>query len=622
MSKKKRKKGQAVALSARAPEVFADTAKGAAVLKRADLGREIGVAGTLWAGYAPFDSYNPNLQGPLWCGTVDEMRRCGPITAVELCITIPPAETEWRVDGESRELVELVERCLFTDDGLSTTWSDVVRRACMSAMYGTWLFEIVWGQAEGALVWRRLADRLPASIYGYDLAEDRGLAAVRQRGQAPGLGAGWVDVAIPVEKLLLFPYRMEGANWHGISILRGAYIHWYCCQMLYRIANTGVEHNLLGIPAISLPGNYTTEDRETALAMLTSVYRHESSALVLPPGWELLDTSHLGNGSIDTLPLIEHHRNELFRAALVSWVLGGETAYSNQAGVDAMMHFGLIVWNFLAKSVADVFNRHGLPRIVRLNTGRDVKPADMPKLIPADIAGLLRLQSAAEFIGALSQGGFLRPDGELEDENFFRAGLGMPERALEVAALQPPPTAPPWPPQAGADPAAPPPAAPPHPAIGFADPAPVMEALEQNLAEATDAWQRAGQAVLAEVLEDLLRQLAGGTAVAEIAVSAEVVADYADWIGEWLVAVWEEAGSDVPPPESLGSRARVIAADHAQAARVEVQRAALEGASPEEIAGRYGEAMGRRLRVDLERGDGHAAAVAEETVTATSSGHA
>ncbi|MBI2301794.1 MAG: hypothetical protein HYU66_23060 [Armatimonadetes bacterium] len=605
---------------------FADPQRlGAGVVSRADLSRELGVPGTLWAGYNPFDAYHPELQGPTWCSTVDEMRRCGPITAIELCITMPIAETEWRIECDSDELKELAEQALFSSDGLSTTWSDVIRRAAMSALYGTWLFEIIWKEVDGALLWGRLADRLPASIWGYELDASQGLAAVKQRGRRPGISGEWVNVDIPAEKMLLFPYRMEGANWHGISILRGAYIHWYCCQLLYRIANVGVEHNLLGIPAIGLPENYTDEDRAAALAMLQSIYRHEASAIVLPPGWELLDTSHLGNGSIDTLPLIEHHRNELFRCAMVGWVLGGETTYSAQAGVDAMMHFGLIIWNFLAKSIADVFNRHGLPRLVRMNTSSRVKSTDMPTLVPNDIGGLLRLQAAAQFITALSSGGFLKPDGELEDENFFRAGLGMnlkdPETEGALAAAQAQLeqarirlSARPGDDAGGTSPAptpggrnavvgaglAPPAAQKPQ---TFADP-------QRHVAGALDEWQTAGQAHLGAILSDLLGQLGGDQAVSEIAVKPELVAAYAGWIQAWLErryeTAWVKAQSDLglpptPPAggQDAGEKARVLAADHAQAALTEVQLAVLRGESPEQIAGRYAELMSRRVRVDL-----------------------
>lgn len=610
MSKKKRTKGKPVQLSVPAVpaplQAFADPARqarAAAVVPlpfAKEMAREVGVPGTAWSGWTPFDSYNPNLQGPTWCAVVDEMRRCGPITAIELCITMPVAETDWTIEGDSQELCELCELALFSAEGLSTTWSDVVRRAAMSALYGTWLFELVWGQAaSGPVVWRRLADRLPGSIYGYDLAEDRGLRAVRQRGQVPGLGGGYVDLEIPVEKMLLFPYRMEGANWHGISILRGAYIHWYCCQLLYRIANTGVEHNLLGIPAMQLPSNWKDEDRSAALAMLQSVYRHEASALVLPPGWELLDTSHLGNGQIDTLPLIEHHRNELFRCAMIGWVLGGDTSFSNQAGVDAMMHFGLIVWNFLAKSIADVFNRHGLPRLVRMNTTAEVKSADMPRLRPADIGGLLRLQQAAEFIKALTDGGFVKPDSELEDENWFRAGLGMPERSAEAADV-PPPKPPATTPEGEADQAEQTDqAGAAEKVTAFADPQRAVETLGRTQAAAEDSWQRAGQELLAGLLEELLRQLEAGVEVGRLVVPPTLVDDYTEWITAWLEDVWRGTGAAVEPPPELAGRARMIAEDHAQAARVEVQRAALDGASAAEIAGRYGEAMGRRLRVDL-----------------------
>ena len=73
-----------------------------------------------------------------------------------------------------------------------------------------------------------------------------------------------------------------------------------------------------------------------------------------------------------------------------------------------------------ARSIADVFNDHAIPRLLKLN-GMDVSRC--PQLTYGDI-GAVDLSVLGDFIGKLSQAGALVPDERLED--WLRDLAGLP----------------------------------------------------------------------------------------------------------------------------------------------------------------------------------------------------
>lgn len=579
--------------------------------KRADLLRELGIAGGGYESGLPVDPYNPDLSGAEWFAKVDEMRRAGGhCTAVETVITLPIVSTEWTVDGESEELVELVRGNLLDDThelSMSTTWSDVLRRACLGAIYGTWAMEKVWDDSLGPLRIRRLPDRLPHTISEYQFGDDNTILGVVQK--ANDREGNEVEQAIPIEKLLLFPYRKEGDNWHGLSVLRGAYLHWFCTQMLYRIANIGIERSLKGVPIGTLPANYREEDKKVFLKLLEGLRRHESSGLIMPAGYTIEDLGKVGGERVDFQGYIEHHIAWITRTALADFAILGESA---RALGDVKVRFFLMAWEGLANEIQAGFNRHLIRQLVAYNAPT-AQGADVPRLSHSPIGGIMHLEALGDFLDKALTGGLLVPDAELEDENWIRRMMGMSEREpSQEGAPAPVPAAG----EAGEDARAPEP-----------EPEPVRAA-ERRFAEADvdsavlrvagamdaaeDAYAAAGRALLAEQVRALLLQIdaAGGDPERLVAavVPGELVAEYGGWIAGWLEEVYrvgaaqmaERIGGAVPePPASLRARAASIAAHHAEAARFEVVQAALRGESLESLAARYAETMDVRLRGDL-----------------------
>jgi len=590
-----------------------------AMPNQATLLRELGISGDTYEGGLVADPYNPALDGVAWFAKVDEMRRaCGPVQAVESAITLPIADTDWSVDALSDEVGAFTEYAV--KEAPSTTFSDVIRRAAMGAVYGTWAMEIIWKEEDGRLVPRRFADRLPRSISGYVKAPDGGLAGVKQEGTDSDGKA--VEVEIPIVKLLLFPYRMEGDNWHGMSTIRTANRHYDRLNWLDQLSAIGAERGMTGVPYGKAPENATAEDKTTALTVLKNLRRHESSALVLPFGWEIAE---IGTQSAkDLIELMEWHRGEIPRACLMDFIVIGGGDDGSMALVKSKLQLAMMAWNYWCGSIEDVLNRHLIPRLMLLN-GFNLKPADMPKLRASRVGLAMLLAEMADFLATALTGKLIVPDTTGGDENFWRGMMGLPQRTDEELATT-------WGAAGGAPQAAPesaaspangaPPAAPlqamdvrPERAFAAVDVSVAVSRVAADMQAAEDEFQAAGAGHVADMLDALLTQVDEAadeaSLVRTVRVPAELVGAYADWLTGWLDRAWdaaaarmeEETGTPVEPSADIALRHQVtagnLAAHHAERARFEVVQAALRGDDLAQLASAFAAAMDIRLRGDL-----------------------
>lgn len=600
---------------------------------RGTLMREVGISGDSYESGLVADPYNPALDGPEWCDKVDEMRRaCGPVQAVESAITLPIADTEWSVEAQSDELRDFTDYAV--KEAPSTTFSDIIRRAAMGAIYGSWAMEIVWKEEDGRLVPRRFADRHPRSITGYPKAPDGGLAGVEQKGaDADGKT---VEVTIPIEKMLLFPYRMEGDNWGGLSALRTANRHYDRLNWLDQLAMIGAERGMTGVPYGIAPENATPEDKATALAVLRNLRRHESAALIMPNGWELKEVGT--QTAKDLIELMEYHRGEIPRSCLMDFIVIGGGQDGSMALVKAKLQIAMMAWNYWAGSIEDVFNRHLIPRLMLVN-GFNLAPADMPRLKASRVGLAMLLAEMSDFLSTALSGKLIIPDTAGGDENWWRGLMGLPQRTEKELAAN-------WqaaqatgngqPATGTASSGATPPAAVPGttPTNGAGE-TPALQAtavaaerrfaavdvklavsrVAADMQTATDEFQAEGAARVAAMLDALLTQVDGITDPAElvrtVAVPQALIADYADWLTGWLDRTWdaaaqrmeEETGQAVQPTADIALQHQVtagnLAAYHAERARFEVVQAAQRGEDLAQLASAFAAALDVRLRNDL-----------------------
>jgi hypothetical protein len=291
------------------------------------------------------------------------------------------------------------------------------------------MMEIVWHEDEsGALAVKRLVDRDQSSIWRYDWADDRSLQAIVQRGVEP-VDFSPIEIAIPLKKLWLLTYRLRRREYHGRSILRPAYRHYFTLDMITRFADIGLEHSLAGTPVGRAPANYKQEDLAKFQLIIRALRRHEASGLVLPPGWDLVDGRQLGgNDDIGFLPYIQWHEGAFLRAALVNYMqLGSTQSGTTDLGGDliALHTMGL---GGVANLIAATFTRQVLRPMCDYNT-KVTSEADYPVMRCQPISDLFQngaRDTAGQFMGQLAKGQVPIPADPAQRSALVKEGLGLP----------------------------------------------------------------------------------------------------------------------------------------------------------------------------------------------------
>ena len=180
--------------------------------------REAGATGTVYFSGIIADEYNRDLAGAAGTEVYDRMRRSdAQVQAVLWICELPIRSATWSVEPASDsaadvEIAQIVQDNLL--ENMTITWDDFLRQALLMLPFGHMVFEKVWERRAGLLVLRKLAPRLPASIAKWDIDGNGGLQGIEQM---VWTGSGYERPYIPIEKLLVFTYRKEGANWAGQS---------------------------------------------------------------------------------------------------------------------------------------------------------------------------------------------------------------------------------------------------------------------------------------------------------------------------------------------------------------------------------------------------------------------
>lgn len=252
-------------------------------------GEEVGVTGTpILGGFLrDLGEYNAELEGLAAFRTYEKMRRSdAQVAATIAAMKLPIRSADWTVKPPEdatpveKEAADFVRECLF--EGVD--FDAVIENALLMLDFGVAAHEDVWMIDGSRVRLKKLAARLPVTFYRWIVA-DQGeeLLAIEQQGYG---GGQYRTVQVPADKLAIFTFQQEGANFAGRSILRAMYQHWYIKAALYKIDAIAIERNGMGVPWIEMGPDSKAEDRKTAIAWLEKLSVHEKAALLLPPAWK------------------------------------------------------------------------------------------------------------------------------------------------------------------------------------------------------------------------------------------------------------------------------------------------------------------------------------------------
>jgi len=275
---------------------------------------------------------------------------------------------------------------------------------------------------DGRIGWRKFAPRPVFSLmvgdeFVYD--DSGGIQGINQM-----LSRG--KVSIPIERLLHFRTTMYPANspW-GQPIHRSMYVPYWYSQNMQEIEEIGVERDLAGIPIVYLGDDCTLtgtdSDYEKAVELVSNIRRDEQAGIVVPKAKmglgdtgrgmlvELLSTQ--GRRQWDVDKIIERYDKRKALVVLAQFImLGMEKVGSFALATNQTDLFELAAGAFLT-SIADVFNRHAIPRLINMNVFSGI--TGYPKMQPSAF-GIPNLHSISQFVNNLVDKEVLTPDEELE----------------------------------------------------------------------------------------------------------------------------------------------------------------------------------------------------------------
>jgi hypothetical protein len=195
---------------------------------------------------------------------------------------------------------------------------------------------------------------------------------------------GKTSAVIPRNKFLLFTAGNTKANPFGTSPLRNAYLPWKYLQAIEELEASGVSKDLQGLPMLSIPAQYMSEDAspsqkqfyQYAQNLVRNVQMNSQSGIVMPmiydpetrqPLFKLELLSTEGKKNYDLNKVKEYYRMMIFIALSSDVLLQGATSVGSFAlGALKNSLTGQAVENYV-KHIVEVINNDLIRQIYELN---------------------------------------------------------------------------------------------------------------------------------------------------------------------------------------------------------------------------------------------------------------
>ena len=406
------------------------------------------------------EEYLPALRGRKAVKVYKEMSDNDPMVgALLFAIEKLLRQVSWRVDSadttpEATEAAEFLEECM---DDMSHTWDDLISEILSCLIYGWSWHEIVYKKrvgpwekdpakrskyTDGKIGWRKIPIRSQETLLRWMFDESGGVQAMVQ------LAPPYYDTTVlPINKCLLFRTGLHKGNPEGRSLLRNSYRPWFMKKRLEEFEAIGVERDLAGMPVAGVPSKYINARPESPenkafkafKKMVQNVRRDEHEGLVIPrefdeKGNELFSFELMSSGgarSFDTSAIIQRYEQRILMTALADFILvGHEGTGSYSMHVDKTGIFRAAL-NTITEAIADVFNRHAIPRLFELNAW---KLDQLPRIVPNNVDPP-NLAELGQFMTAMAGMGMeFFPDADLE--KFLREVAHLPAMSEQQEELR------------------------------------------------------------------------------------------------------------------------------------------------------------------------------------------
>ncbi len=380
-----------------------------------------------------------------------EMADNCPITGALLqAIEMAVRAVSWRVQPGSEssqdiEIAEFVESCL---SDMSFTWEDTLTDILSFLEYGWAISELVYKRrggdvrnpmqrsryTDGRIGWRKLVTISQETLDRWDFDDDGGIQGIWQR--VPGEVG---DRYIPIDKALLFRTTARKNNPEGRSILRNAYTTFLYRKNVMEIMGIGLERDLTGLPLITAPPDFDLNGRDAESVATRDVLQQivrdlkvdEQAGVILPFGFTLELLASPGSRQHNVVEILNYLDRRIAITALAQFILLGLEKTGSFALSESQTDLFTLSLTGWIDSLAEVFNLHAIPRLLRLNGMQ----ADVPPKLAHGVIGSPNLSELADYVQKLTGAGALNPDDEVEQ--YLRQVANLPEMS-EVKPEEPP----------------------------------------------------------------------------------------------------------------------------------------------------------------------------------------
>lgn len=420
-----------------------------ATAKQQKVARELGVTGLVEWGGQIREEFLTALQGSKGMAVYREMQDNSPVVgAILFAVEMLARQAEVTVEpgGDATADEEAAAFVRTNLDDMSMSWDDTLTEILSMLPYGWSYHEVIyklrngWNQQpglgsqydDGLLGWRKMPIRSQTSLYKWELDRDGGIKGMWQL--PPNTGE---KVFLPIEKCALFRPKAHKNNPEGRSILRNAYVPYYFAKRLNGIEAIGVERELAGYPVLYVPAEHCENGSAQLSAWkraITRIRRDEQEGMVLPSTrdehgnllFELVLTASGGERQVKTHEVIVRHETRMAQSMLADFIQIGHTDVGAKAVAEPKQGLFLVAINAVMESIASVFNRHLIPRLVGLN-GFAV---DLPPRLSFSNLEKDNLLELADTIAKLSGAGMpIFPNAQTE--NVLLGMLGLPQMSDE-----------------------------------------------------------------------------------------------------------------------------------------------------------------------------------------------
>ncbi len=366
---------------------------------------------------------------------------------------VPPKEAS----EEEKKQCKIVEEMMHDMEG---TWPEFIRDVLSMNMFGFSVHEKVYRKRytangskynDGIIGWKKLPIRAQETIEKFIFSPDgNDILGVKQN--LSGIsdqynrfsGRENKEVVLPRSKILLFRSGKHRGDPFGKSPLRDAYLAWRFLTALEDLEATSVSKDVSGIPVLSIPPQYLSEDASPSQKSIKLYYENalrnlqmnQQTAFLLPLAYDEVSKQPLfklellsmdGKKAFDLNKIKDYYKNLIVTSLFSEVTQMGQTQVGSFALGSLKNSMTGVAAETMIKVIAEVLNKELIQQTYELNGW------DVTRCGTLDYDGIddTDLESVSKAFQRYSSTGLLELDREVL--NSVRNSLGIDELPVDLA---------------------------------------------------------------------------------------------------------------------------------------------------------------------------------------------